>query len=117
METLKEVNIDSAKSTVLSFIDALNNEDFKSARNLTTDDLKFEGVMGTRDGADAYFADMEKMKLKYDVKKVFADEDEVAVFYDVKMSGENILCVGWYHLEEDKIRSFKVIFDPRPILR
>jgi len=48
---------------VLSFIDALNNEDFKSARKLTTDDLRFEGVMGTREGADAYFADMEKMKL------------------------------------------------------
>jgi hypothetical protein len=45
--------------------------------------------MGTRHGADAYFADMGKMKFKYEIKKTFAD---------------------------GKIREFRVLFDPRPLL-
>ena len=106
-----------AGQVVLSFIKALNNEDFASAKKYVKDDLTFEGVMGSRHGAAAYFKDMEHMKFKYDVKKTFVNGDEVAVFYDINMGSDKILfSAGWYRLEEDKIAWFKVIFDPRPLL-
>ena len=107
---------EAAKEVVLSFIDALNQEDFEAARKLSDDDLVFKGVMGSRNSAKAYFADMKKMKLKYKILKAFADGDDVSVFYNIDMSGKSILTSGWYHLKDGKIDSIKVIFDPRPIL-
>jgi SnoaL-like protein len=100
----------------LSFIDALNKEDFKTARNFLADDMKFIGVLGTREGADVYIADMEKMKLKYDIQKTFSDNNDVCLFYNINMSGLKIFSCGWYTVEDNKIKLFKVIFDPRPVL-
>jgi predicted ester cyclase len=106
-----------AKTTVLAFIDALNKEDFKAAKAQVNDDLTFIGVMGTRNGADAYFADMEKMKLKYEVKKAIAEGEEVGLQYDIDMGGGvTIFAIGWYSLVQGKISTFKVVFDPRALL-
>lgn len=106
-----------AKTTVLAFIDALNKEDFKAAKAQVNDDLTFIGVMGTRNGADAYFADMEKMKLKYAVKNAIAEGAEVCLQYDINMGGGvSIFAIGWYSLVQGKISAFKVVFDPRALL-
>jgi len=106
----------STKEVVLSFIDALNNMDFKAARGLVNNDMSFVGVLGSRNGAEAYFNDMERMRLKYDVKKAFVDEDDVCLLYDLTMADITLFGCGWYHLEGGKISSIRVIFDPRPIL-
>lgn len=106
----------SSKEIVLAFIDALNRSDFDAARKFVADDMKFVGVLGSRDGGDAYFSDMKHMNLKYDVKKSFADGDDVCLFYDVMMAGVTVLCAGWYQLSGGKIRLFRVIFDPRAVL-
>lgn len=106
----------SSKQTVLSFIKALNEEDFEAAREYISDDMKFIGVMGTRDGADTYMKDMEKMKFKYDIKKAFADGSDVCLWYDISMSDHKIFSSGWYHVNHGKIEWFKVLFDPRPLL-
>jgi limonene-1,2-epoxide hydrolase len=114
---ITDTNTDSAaRQVALSFIEALNKEDFKTARNYLTDDMKFEGVMGTRDGAEAYIADMERMKFKYNIKKVFADADDVCLFYDINMGNATLFCCGWYKIADAKINWFKVVFDPRPLL-
>jgi ketosteroid isomerase-like protein len=65
------------KQVVLSFLNAVNNEDFKAARRYVTNDMKFNGVLGSRDGAEDYFEGMEKLKFKFDVKKVFVDDNDV----------------------------------------
>ena|ERR1700733_1968468 len=110
-------NVEStAKATVLSYIDNLNKEDFDAARQLVTDDMTFTGVLGTREGAEAYMQDMRKMKMKYDIKKVFADGDDISLFYDITLGGITFFSAGWYKVEGDKIKSFRVIFDPRPLL-
>lgn len=110
------VSIHNAKAVVLKFIQALNEEDFQLARTLLAEDMHFNGVMGERDGADVYIADMKKMKLKYDIHKVFADSNEVCLWYNIQMQDQHILSSGWYKLEEEKIKSLQVIFDPRPLL-
>lgn len=112
-----QTNPDSAaKVAVLSFIEALNKENFDVARQFLTDDMKFEGVMGTRDGAEAYIADMKRMKFKYAIKKVFIDGDDVCLFYDINMGNATLFCCGWYKVTDAKISWFKVVFDPRPLL-
>lgn len=105
-----------AEEIVLSFLDALNNFDYQKARSFVTDDLTFYGVLGSRAGADVYFKDMERIRLQYDVKKIFSDNTDVCVIYDIIMNGRPIYSCGWYQLDDTKIKTFKVVFDPRPLL-
>lgn len=104
------------QAIVQGFLNALNAEDFAKARTFLHEQMKFIGVMGTRDGADTYIADMEKMRFKYSIQRLFADEKGVAVFYDIDMGRETIFAAGWYELENNQIKTFKVLFDPRPLL-
>jgi hypothetical protein len=106
----------SARDIVLSCVRAINREDFAAARRLVSDDLSFVGVLGERHGADAYFKDMEQMRLKYSIKQTVAEGDDVCVLYDLEMSGKTIFVCGWYHVENGYIKSLRVIFDPRPVL-
>ena len=50
-----------AKEIVMSCLRAINREDFKTARQFVADDMWFVGVMGSRQGGDIYFKDMERM--------------------------------------------------------
>ena len=112
-DTITSVN---AKGIVMACIKALNEEDFKTARKYVAEDFSFTGVLGSRNGAEAYFNDMKKMKLKYDIKKTFVNENDVCLLYDLTMSGITIFGCGWYHVKGDKINSLRVVFDPRPVL-
>lgn len=106
----------NAKVVVLDFINALNTGNFEMARAQLHDDMTFKGVMGERNGADIYIEDMKKMKFKYEVKKVFLNDEDVCLWYDINMGKSTIYACGWYQLADEKIKSFQVIFDPRPIL-
>lgn len=106
----------NAKKIVLACVGAINNYDYKTARSLVHDDMIFTGVLGSRNGADAYFQDMEKMRLQYDIKKAFADGNDVCLLYDLTMSGTLLFGCGWYKVKEGKIISLRVVFDPRPVL-
>jgi len=110
-------SISDAQAVVLAFVDALNNENFDEARQYVSDDLSFVGVLGSRSGAEAYFQDMKRMKLKYAVHKTFVDSQDVCLWYDVTMGNVTVLTCGWYHVEQGKIAWFKVVFDPRPALQ
>lgn len=105
-----------AATIVLKCVNAINAEDFDTARTCAADNMKFEGVLGSRDGAGAYFDDMRKMKLKYDVIRVFANADDVCLLYDLHMDGMVIFGCGWYHVTDGKIDSLKVLFDPRKVV-
>jgi catechol 2,3-dioxygenase-like lactoylglutathione lyase family enzyme len=110
--------VGSARDVVLSFLAALNKDDFTEARNFVHDQFSFVGVLGRRDGAEDYFRDMEKMKLKYHIQKVWADRDDVCVLYDIDMGGgKKVFASGWYKVKQNKIESFRVVFDPRPVMQ
>ena len=118
MEAVKssKPGVSQEKNVVLTFLDALNNEDFKTVRHYLSDDMVFDGVLGHRNGADIYVDDMSKMKFKYKVLKAFADGEDVVVLYDIDMSGTTIYTAGWYKVRDNKIKSLRVVFDPRPIV-
>lgn len=116
LRTETDVSATTVDDVVLTFIDALNQEDFNAARDLAADNLKFIGVLGERDGADAYFADMRNMKFKYKIKKTFTGGDDVCLLYDIGMGNTTIFACGWYHITGGRIDRIEVIFDPRPLL-
>ena len=111
-----ETSENPSKETVLSFIKFLNEEDFGSAKELASENLYFDGVLAKRDGKTAYFNDMEKMKMKYDVVKVFVDGNDVCLLSNVTSGGTSMFTCSWYQLKDGKISSLKVVFDPRPAL-
>lgn len=104
------------KLTVRAFLEAMNDEDYARAQTYATEDLVFEGVLGKRNGAAAYFDDMKNMNLKYDIQQIMSAGNDVAVFYHIDMGRAKIFCAGWYHLKGGAISSIKVVFDPRPLL-
>lgn len=107
----------TAKDVVLTFLTALNEEDFETAAACLAEDMVFDGVMGKRNSAEAYITDMKKMKYKYDIQKTFEDGNDVCVLYDIDMSGKaTIFTCGWYQVIHGKIKKLKVVFDPRPLL-
>lgn len=107
---------ENARDVVLALAKALNDEDLDQARRYVSKDLSFSGVLGSRQGADAYFEDMKHMRLKYDVKKVFFDDTDVCLFYDLTMSGTTVFVSAWYKVEDGKVQSLRVVFDPRLLL-
>jgi ketosteroid isomerase-like protein len=104
------------RELVLAFLEALNHEDFQTARDLVSDDFSFVGVLGSRDGAEAYFGDMRRMRIKYTIRKVFVEGQDVCVFYDLTLSDKTIFACGWYQAVNGKIHSLRVVFDPRPLV-
>jgi hypothetical protein len=106
----------NAKEIVASFIESLNNGDLKSARNYVTDDYSVTVPGGSYSGAEVYFKSAEKAQQtygtgRYDIKKVFSDGNDVCVLNDVVWGNTAFLACGWYHLENQKIRSLRLIYD------
>jgi len=94
-------------------------ENFEDARNCVADDLSFVGAMGTRQGGDVYINDMKGLLLKYDINKVFVDGNDICLIYNIHFGNlpAPIFSCGLYHLENGKIKSIRVVFDPRPLLQ
>lgn len=78
-------------------------------------DISFERVLGSRPGTDEYFAVMEQMRLKQELKKVFADGKDVCRFCDVTTSGVTSFTCGRYPVADGEIRWLRVSFDARPV--
>jgi len=105
-----------AVEVVSSFINALNEQDWNAARKFVSNDMIFEGIQGSKENAEAYFHDVERMRLKYNIQKIFEDGKDVCLIYEFSMWGETLPGCGLYHIENGKINSLRVIFDPRPLL-
>jgi limonene-1,2-epoxide hydrolase len=108
----------SNKDIVLALADALNRHDLDKARTYISNDLEFHGVFGSSQGADAYLQSMASVRTNQEVKKVFADGNEVCVFYDLSIAaapGTTLFGCGWFKLQNKKITFIRVVFDPRPL--
>ena len=105
-----------AEQVVLAFGDAINAEDFQLARTYAAEDLQHTYPFGTDHGADAYFEQLERVRPKYDTSKIFVDGDDVGVFYNVTVAGITMFASAWFKVESGRVRSFTVVFDPRPLL-
>ncbi|ABG58023.1 nuclear transport factor 2 family protein [Cytophaga hutchinsonii] len=105
----------TTRDLVLEFIHALNTENFPAAKKRLNENFTFNGPMGHREGSERYMNDMEKMKFKYVVHKMFEEGNDVCLIYDINMNGKTIAASGLYHLEKGEITSLHVYFDPRPL--
>ena len=110
----------SIKEIVLSFLKAIQEQDYIAARSYVTDNVSFYAPDGSPlKGAEAYFKGLEPLRLKYDVKKVFSEGNDVCVIYDINFSARQVVvfACGLYQFENSKISSIRVVFDPRPLFQ
>ena len=116
MALQEQASTDEAKQVVLGLGKALNDENFEIAREFVSDDMKYEGPFGVRDGAEAYLQEIQRLRLKFDIQKVFVDDRDVCALYNIAVSGIILFACGWFHVKAGKVSSLKVTFDPRPLL-
>lgn len=114
----------SAKEVVMEYIAAVNRKDFKSARTYLSDNVFYRGPagMGRFDKAEPYLKYLEHLDLYLDIKKVFVDGNDVCEFHEPKGKVNNtqpepLLVCMWFHVDDAKISSIRIVFDPRPYLR
>lgn len=116
--TIKTIYMSNTIQNVAEqFIHYLNEENFDKAESCLDPDFKFIGVMGKREGASVYIKDMKQMKFKYEILKTFTSSEDVCFWYNIDMGEKTIESSGWYHIKDGKIRTLKVLFDPRPLLK
>jgi limonene-1,2-epoxide hydrolase len=103
-----------AKETVMSYLKALDNQDYDSARKWLGDNVLVKGPAGEAfRSPDEFISMMRQQRGKYDIKKVFVDADDVCVLYDFITKTVTTFFSSWYKVKDGKIISIQTVFDPR----
>ena len=104
----------SSLEVVMAYINALDGQDYDTALNHLHDGVRIRGPAGETFGKPYDFIEMlRKYRGKYDIKKAFADGDDVCLLYDLKTNGPTVFMASWYQVREGKIVSIQTLFDPR----
>ena len=115
------MSTNDAKSIATDMLTAWTSGDFARSRALLHDDATFDGPLGETRGGDHYIEGVRGFAKTIDrarIHKVIADGGDVCVVYDlITRSGATIPTVGIYRIEADKVRSVRVYFDPRPLVK
>ena len=94
--------------------------DFAALRAVLADDATFRGPLGTADSGDECVAGLRGMaEILQDVEVVkrFVDGDDVLTWFQLHTTGAPPApTANWMHVEDGRIRSIRVTFDPRPLL-
>ena len=99
---------------VMSYIGALDSQHYDVALEHLHDRVRIRGPAGETFGKPLDFIEMlKKYRGKYDVKKAFADGDDVCVLYDLKTTGPTVFMSSWYEVKDGRIVSIQTVFDPR----
>jgi len=103
-----------ARDIVMSYIGALDDQEYEKALEHLHEKVRIRGPGGETFGKPMDFIEMlRKYRGRYQVKKVFADGDDVGVFYDLATNGPTVFMSSWYRVSDGKIVSIDTIFDPR----
>jgi hypothetical protein len=103
------------RDTVMSYVNALDNHDYNSARNWLGDNVLVKGPAGEAfRSPDEFIRMMQKQQGKYEIKKVFVDGDDVCLLYDFITRTVTAFFASWYKVKDGKIILVQTVFDPRP---
>lgn len=106
-----------SKEKVLFLLDALNNEDYENAKECLSADFKYEDPLDEIIGANNFLRKMEKENIRYCLINLFEKSEEICIIYKLEMQlGVAAIACGLFKINNDKLSSLYVIFDPRTIL-
>ncbi len=106
---------ENAKDVVMSYIKALDNRDYGIAESYLNSTIRVKGPAGEGFNNPKEFIEMlQRYQGKYEVKKIFVDEEDVCLLYDFATPRASVFMCSWYQVREMKIASIQTVFDPRP---
>jgi SnoaL-like domain len=104
---------------VNSFLRAVGEGDFVSARKQLANDLTFQGPFDTFADPDSYLKAVRALYpivKKVSVRKLFEAGDDICLLYDMETNtpiGTALIC-EWFTVRDRKIVSILAVFDARP---
>ena len=109
----------NASRIVGDYQQAMGRGDFAAARKLLHDKLSFRGPLEAFDSPEPYLESLKKLHHiieRIDMKRVFADGDDVCVLYDMVTNtpAGTAFIAEWYQVKGERIGAIRVVFDARP---
>lgn len=104
------------KTIALKYIDGCGRGDFDAVAALLAPDIHFSGPGGQYDGAEPYLKVLRRLGQIWkgsQVKRVFADGDEVCVIYDfvTDTAAGSVPTIEWLKVEGGRIAQVRLFFD------
>ncbi len=107
-------NNSDATEVVLSYIKALDKEEYDAAGKYLNDEVRIKGPAGESFGKPSEFINMlRRYHGRYELKKTFTDGGDVCLLYDLVMPAVKVFMCSWYHVKDGKIALIQTVFDPR----
>jgi hypothetical protein len=102
-----------------SFKVAMGKGDLTAARKLMRDDMTFKGPFDSFDKPEPYLEALKRLASiveRVDVKKVFADGDDVCMLYDMvtKSPAGTAFISEWLTVKDGRVAAIRTVFDARP---
>ena len=113
----------SAKETLMEFVQALEQKDFKTVRSYMTDNISVVAPgpekLITFNKAEPYVTYLEHANLPpFEIE--FAESNDVCLLYEITYREPPVttFVCGWFHVNEDgKISSIRYVADIRQLLQ
>jgi len=112
------MNIDR-KKLALEYLDAVSKQQYDKVAELLAPDLHFRGPATTRTSAQDFVGALKRLgaiHVRTDVKRVFADGDEVCVIYDfvTDTTAGALPTIEWLRFDGGRIRAIDLYYDQLP---
>ena len=109
----------NAKALALEYMDAINQQRFDMLEALLAPELTFFSPSTTRSTAREFLAGVKRLTaihVRNEVKRVFAEGDEVCVIYDfvTDTPAGALPAIEWLHIQEGRIRRIHLYYDRLP---
>jgi hypothetical protein len=107
------------KTLALTYLNAVGKQQYSKVEALLAPDLQFRGPSMTRTSAEEFLGALKRLAaihVRNDVKRVFADGDEICVIYDfvTDTAAGALPTIEWLRFEGDRIRSIDLYYDRLP---
>ena len=108
----------SPEKLAVAYLDAVGKKDMQKVESLVAADVRFVGPAMTIQGARdllAAFRRISAVHVRNDIKRVFADGDEVCVIYDFVTDTAGALpAIEWLRFEGGRIQTIHLYYDQVP---
>ncbi len=107
------------KTLALAYLDAVAKQQYEKLEVLLAPDLQFRGPVTSRTSAQDYIGALKRLAAVHtgnQVKRVFADGDEVCVIYDfvTNTPAGALATIEWLKFDGGRIQSIDLYYDRLP---
>ena len=107
------------KKLALAYLDAVGKQQYEEVEGFLAPNLRFRGPAMTRTSAADFLGALKRLSaihVRNDVKRVFADGDDVCVIYDFVTDTEAgaLPTVEWLKFDGGRISSIDLYYDRLP---